>query len=166
MVDMTRYKWIGLGLGVVLFVYVLPVVLARVIPFDWWMDIRRIEVTDMQVGQPLFVAVDRDINRNFEGQFRVNVRRVSPTGGVDSYCTRYNYGESVPYQKGAVYPPEATLRWFMDIPPNPPCEPPLRDKPGKFYLIVDYWIPILGGFVTLHDQHQSNTFSVYEGEKP
>jgi hypothetical protein len=49
----------------------------------------------------------------------------------------------------------------MDIPPNPPCHAQQLPPAGSYYLIVDYWIPIMGGLVTLHEQHQSNTFTIY-----
>jgi hypothetical protein len=154
---MSRFSWVVLTLATLFFWQAVPIIFSHVIPFDWWMDIRRIEVTDAVAGDEIYVTVDRDIWRNFDGRYRVDVRRVT-ADGAESYCTR---SDAVPYRRDAAYGSDRTLRWFMGIPPNPPCSPLQYHEPGSFYLIVDYWIPIMGGIVTLHEQHQSNTFTIF-----
>lgn len=164
---MARVTGFGLGSAVValvVYLQVLPHVLAFVIPFDAWMEIKRVDVADTLQGEPIRVAVDRTIHRDFDAAYRVNIRKVTPTG-FEQFCTR---GErDVPYRLGAEFGSGRDLDWYMGIPPNAPCEPPVDMTPGRYYLIVEHWIPILGGFVTLHNVKQSNTFTVYApGQAP
>lgn len=158
---MARLTSFGLGAAVVALVFylqVLPHVLAYAIPFDWWMEIKRVDVANTVAGEPINVSVDRTINRDFDADYRVNVRKVTPTG-FEHFCTRGERG--VPYRRGAEFGAGRDLNWYMGIPPGPPCEPPVELAPGRYYLIVDHWIPILGGFVVLHNVEQSNTFTVF-----
>lgn len=163
MAGVTRFSVGAAVVALAFYIQVLPHVLARVIPFDRWMDVRRIEIADTVSGNPIRVAVDRVIHRDFDGIYRVDIRKVTTTG-FESFCTR---GErDVPYRSGAEFGMSRDLDWYMGVPPNAPCDPPVELTPGRYYAIVDYWIPILGGWVTLRKTMQSNTFTVYLGPDP
>lgn len=159
MAGMSRFSLIVAVLATIFYLQVLPHVLAHAIPFEWWMTVKRIEIADAAVGEPIRVSVDRTIHRDFNGVYRVDVRKVTATG-FESFCTR---GESnVPYRAAAEFGVSRDLNWYMGIPPNAPCEPPVELTPGRYYAIVDFWIPILGGWVTLRETLHTNTFSISE----
>jgi hypothetical protein len=154
---MRALSWAGIAFGVLFWWQVMPHVLAATIPPDPWMEVRNVVIKDSVVGVPPEVVVDRTIRRDFEGAYRVDVRRETPAGFV-SWCARG--ATDVPYRTGAPFGEGRDLDWWMGIPPNPACQPPIHA--GTYYAIVDWRIPVLWGYVTLTVTRQSNNFIISE----
>lgn len=152
---MSAFSWAAIAFGVLLWWQIVPTVLSAVIPPERWMDVRNVVIKDSVAGVPPEVAVDRTIHRDFTGSYRVDLRRETAEG-FSSWCTRG--AADVPYRADAAFGEARDLDWWMGIPPNPPCRPPVG--PGIYYAIVDWRIPILGGYVTLNITRQSNNFVI------
>lgn len=164
MARLTSFSVWSAVVALIFYLQVLPPILSRIIPFEWWMDINKIEVFDAVAGSSIRVAVDRSIYRDFRGTYVVHIRKITPTG-FEAACSRGE--ERISYSRGAEFGSSRDLNWYMGIPPNAECYPPIDQAPGRYYAIVEHWIPILGGYVTLHNVEQTNVFSVYApGQAP
>jgi hypothetical protein len=152
---MHALSWASIAFAVLFWWQVAPHILAAMIPAEWWMDVRNVVILDTIDGVPPAVVVDRIVHRDFNGSYRVNVRRAGE-GGFSTWCTRGD--GDVPYKAGEPPPADIDLNWWMGIPPNQPCKPPIG--PGTYYAITDWRIPILGGYATLQITRQSNNFTV------
>lgn len=101
-------------------------------PVSAWFEVASVNVTDAHVGQRHNVIVNRTINRDFAADWTVTVRRIWPNGEMEAVCARSSRND---YRAGTPTPEGKTLRWWMDVPPNEPCDP---YAPGK-YIVSMLW---------------------------
>ena len=80
--------------------FVLLYVCAYFFPTSYWYEIKKINIQDSKVGQPINMVINRSINRDFIGTRAVIVRRMSEGAGdivcVDSSLKNYQVGEKLP----------------------------------------------------------------------
>ena len=79
-------------------------------PASWWLEVRDVNVSDAQKGEPVVMAVDRSIHRAFRGHWSVTVRQWDGAGWV-TYC---NAQGSSNYRADARFPVPLTLKWWTD----------------------------------------------------
>ena len=139
----------------IVFVYLVPPIISAVVPLSYWAEFRGIWVENVFLGDPVNVSVDRTINRDFDGKFRVEVRKESG-GGFEAFCTRG--ATDVPYRAESRLPKNITLDWWLGIPPNPPC--PVLGV-GTYYLITRWEKPWVFGSAP-HKELRSNMFRVLD----
>jgi hypothetical protein len=120
-------------------------------PASWWMDVRAVLALDSVHGAEVVLVVDRDVHREFYGEWRVLVRRVTPDGRVEIVCAASGGGN---YRPDAALPDPVTLAWWT----NGQCPHP---PPGDI-LISTVW-RIEAGFARDRILHRdSNIFRVHE----
>lgn len=79
-------------------------------PASWWIDVGQVHVEDSVVGTPPRMKVDRTINRVFYGTWRVEIEKVSPTGGF-VFIPPPAYGENL-YEPQNELPDPLDLEWW------------------------------------------------------
>lgn len=79
-------------------------------PASWWLEVRQVQVFNSVVGEPVRMAVDRTIHREFYAQWTVRVRKVED-GGWLTACASSGGGTYVPI---ATLPVELGLGWWSD----------------------------------------------------
>ena len=118
-------------------------------PASFWFDVRDVRVFDSMVGQPVVMAVDRTIRRDFKGEWVASIRSLQ-NGKWISYCTARG---STNYREDSVLPDPLTLQWWT----HPDCHPL---PPGK-YTMRTTWV--IKGESFLPDklaQADSNIFEI------
>jgi len=112
------------------FVFGLYSLLQAVPPASWWLDVRSVTVVDSTEGNPIFMTVDRDVNRDFTGIWSVDLRRLDPdTGGWISECVTDETRQ--PYFAGAALRRPLTLDYWA----SPEC----ADLGPGTYFITTMW---------------------------
>jgi len=100
----------------------------QVWPASWWLDVRSVRVFDSQVGQPVVMAVDRTISRNFRGEWIASIRALE-TGKWVPFCVARGASH---YRTDSVYPDPLSLRWWT----YPSCNP----LPSGKYVMHTTWV--------------------------
>lgn len=135
-----------------------PPVLSAVIPGSWWIDVRRMDVSDTVEGVPPTISVDRTVRRSFIGTWQATIRQEVGTGFVP-FCRRKSPAAFRYILDGQIGP---DLRWWLEIPPNPDC-PWL---PGRYLVETTWQVHYLRMFV-FETSITSNVFTIHaEGELP
>lgn len=99
-------------------------------PASWWFEVNSIVVADLVEGEPALITVDRRINRDFTGVWRVEVRKLDPaTGQWVSDCVTAETRQS--YITDAALPHPVTLDWWA----SDECG---DVDPGTYY-IATFW---------------------------
>jgi len=127
----------------------LTALLIQVWPASFWFDVRSVRVFDSEAGQPVIMAVDRVINRDFRGEWIASIRTMK-NGKWVPFCVARG---STNYSTDSTYPDPLTLRWWT----HPDCHPL---PPGK-YLMRTTWV--IKGESFLPDkiaQADSNIFEI------
>jgi hypothetical protein len=115
---------IGVILAVVAFLFVTPA--------SFWFQVSRLDVLDAPSHEGLTVDLDRTIRREFDGKWRVDVRRqVGPDQWEWVCATDWQPQHYVP---GAVLPVPVTLEWLAYT--DPRCFE--LDEPGTYSVSV-FW---------------------------
>lgn len=78
-------------------------------PASMWLDARSIYVSDTHVGNPVVLALDRQIKRPFDAAWTVTIRQWA--NGWVSYCVARG-GQF--YKPDSVLPDPLLLRWWTD----------------------------------------------------
>lgn len=89
-------------------ILLLAAAVAQFWPASYWMDVRSIRVFDAKVGEPILMAVDRTIVRDFPGQWVVTLRQ-NRGGKWIRYCAATGTGD---YQVNTSFPDPLTLSWW------------------------------------------------------
>ena len=79
-------------------------------PVSFWLDVRQVQVFSAEAGQPVRMAVDRVIKRQFYAQWSVRVRKVED-GGWLTACAASGAGT---YEPIATLPVSLDLGWWTD----------------------------------------------------
>lgn len=108
---------------------VIMVAADRFWPVSWWIDVGPIHVEDAEIGVPPRMKVHRTINRSFYGAWRVEIEKVSPTGGF-VFVPPHAYGENL-YEPQNELPDPLDLEWW-----GTPAM--ARPEPG-FYRLETCW---------------------------
>lgn len=124
---MTKTEFVGLFIAFGVAVWS---TLMAVPPVSWWLVVDHITVNDGVAGQPITMDVDRTINRTFEGEWRVEVRRME-RGAWESYCTTSTKRQT--YEADAALPDPVTLEWWAWT------EPRCYSLPEGTYRITTVW---------------------------
>ena len=129
----------GALLALITFLVIVPIgtdiwqaITNRPEPTNAWLEVRSVNVASAPQGGNHNVIIDRDINRDFSADWVVTIRQITPDGRLDSLCARSGRND---YRTGTP-PPLQNLRWWMDIPPNGPCQ---SAPPGQ-YIASFLWI--------------------------
>jgi hypothetical protein len=77
-------------------------------PSDYWLEVRSVNVKRAKVGEPIELAVDRTINRNFHAQWAATVRQWDGSGWV-VYCNASGISN---YSTKASFPKPLTFGWW------------------------------------------------------
>lgn len=77
-------------------------------PTSWWFDVRSVRVFDAVAGDPVQMAVDREIRRPFVASWDVAVRRVSGES-TEIVCAAAGSGD---YRRDSVLPDPLYLGWW------------------------------------------------------
>jgi len=123
-------------------------------PASYWLEVQQIRVFNSVAGQPVLMAVDRVIKREFYATWTVRVRKIED-GGWLTACAAIGGGE---YQPIATLPVGLDLGWWTDG----RCQ----SLPAGQYLANTTW-QIEGGF--LPDKTisvDSNIFLIAEVGQP
>jgi len=83
---------------------------AAILPGNWWLDVRSVQVSDAYVGEPPLMAIDRTIHHDFVGTYIVNVEQLQSNRRYSKVCSTVN---TVNYSKDAALPQPATLDWWV-----------------------------------------------------
>jgi hypothetical protein len=143
------FGWRGTLAALVVFV---AATVAAYWPASWWMDVRAVLALDSVHGAEVVLVVDRDVHREFYGEWAVAVRRRAADGdNWQLVCTARGAKNYLP---GDLLPDPLTLDWWTGGQcPNPP--------PGDI-LISTVW-RIEAGFARDRILHRdSNIFRVHE----
>lgn len=79
-------------------------------PSSFWLEVRQVQVFNSEEGQPVRMAVDRVIKRQFYAEWTVRVRRVQDDGWLTA-CAAVGGGT---YEPIASLPVELDLGWWTD----------------------------------------------------
>ena len=77
-------------------------------PTSYWYELNRVRIQDAKASEPILMAVDRNINREFIGHWAVIVRRMN-SGTGDIVCVD---GGTTNYKTDAKLPEHLTLGWW------------------------------------------------------
>ena len=144
-------------LAIVFWWLAFPVAYRMVVPPSWYLDVRSIYVADAPMGTSPAVILDRDINRNFIGDFEAAVRAVDAVDGtIWTYCQPGERGD-IPYIAGRPYPGR-NLDWWLGSPPAAKC--PII--PGKYQLRIEWTINAFFGLIQMHMTRESQPFTIYD----
>lgn len=77
-------------------------------PSSFWFEVRSLRVFDSVLGEPIPMAVDRTIRRDFSGRWVSTIRRLEGGSWV-SYCTAEN---TTNYSVDAKLPDPLYLQWW------------------------------------------------------
>ena len=118
-------------------------------PSSDWFVVTRVAVADTVVGVPPSMHVEREIKRDFWGEWTVSVRRLDD-GSFDATCLATGRAN---YRAGAIYPKTFDLdRWTRPA----RCELP----PGKYIVETAWKIDLADGFNDKFLKIDSNAFEV------
>lgn len=117
-------------------------------PASYWIEVRSVRVFDSQSGDPVVMAVDRTINREFEGHWVASIRRLEGGQWV-AYCTAYGMAN---YEPGASLPDPLVLQWWT----AQDCHP----LPVGKYIVKTTWR--IKGANLLPDKVQIATSNIFE----
>jgi len=98
-------------------------------PASFWLDVRTVRVFDSKVGEPVLMAVDRTISRDFRGEWLVSIRKLG-YGGWVQFCSARG---KTNYSADSHLPDPLTLRWWS----YPECNPL---PPGKYVMRTTWTI--------------------------
>lgn len=122
-------------------------------PASWWLHVRYVQVGDVQTGHAVHLIVDREIRRDFYGQWSVTLRKSVGDHWEAIYCGTGNSE----YRTDAILPNPLTLEWWADS----ECPSPL--PPGR-YQVATQWLIYPGGlWPPKQVRVLSNVFNVTEG---
>lgn len=123
---------------------------AHAVPAEYWLDVKSVRAGPALAGQEVPMAVDRTVNRSFQGSWQVSVKRYGVAGWVAS-CTASG---SSWYTPDSELPAHLDLRWWT----RGQC-PTLSE--GR-YIIDTAWTiePSVWGMPTKHTVVRSNIFEV------
>lgn len=79
-------------------------------PGSFWLEIRQVRVFSAAVGEPVRMAVDQTIHRNFYGQQSVRVRKLENDGWLMA-CSSNTGGQ---YVTTDMLPADLDLGWWTD----------------------------------------------------
>jgi len=125
-------SWPAVLLGVVWLLYL---TVSSLWPASFWLEVRSVRVADAVAGEQVVMYVDREIKREFEGQWFASVRDV----GTGSYATVCSNKHVDVYRVGAQLPVNLTLGWWT----NGKCE----TLPAGEYVVDTIWRIHTGFFV-------------------
>lgn len=134
---------------------ILPNVLSATIPASLWLDVRPPFVDDSVEGVPPHITPDREIVRDFTGSWVAYVRRAEGEG-FTHWCRRAS-PEPFRYIAGTQLTEQKDMDWWLEIPPNEPCE----WAPGQYRVTTEWTIHLWGG-VKVRTERTSNTFTIRE----
>jgi len=103
-------------------------------PASYWLEVRQVQVFRAHEGEPIRMAVDRIIKREFYGSWTVRVRNIQDDGWLTA-CAAIGAGD---YEPVAMLPVDLTLSWWTDG----RCQ----TLPAGKYLVNTTWL-IEGGML-------------------
>lgn len=118
-------------------------------PASYWLEVNTVRVFDSKSGDPVVMAVDRRIHRDFRGEWMASIRRLE-SGGWVAFCQAEGKAN---YARDSQLPEPLTLKWWT----HPDCNPL---PPGK-YVMRTTWV--VKGASVLPDkevQADSNIFQI------
>ena len=137
---------ISVILAVVLFLFITPA--------SFWFQVEKLDVHDGDTSDGLTVDLDRTIRREFDGQWRVDVRREVGPDQWEWVCA--TGWQAQHYTPGAVLPVPVTLEWLAYVEPR--CFE--LDKPGKYSIDV-FWQIWPGSLLFERHIRRSDTFTIF-----
>lgn len=148
------------ALGAMLAAIFVFVAAPTIVPLVWSIDrvyqLRSVMVKDAVEGQSPAMLVDRTIVRDFLGRFDVQI--IKATGSEFEVYRACGPHRSAwfPYRERASLPADLDLDWWIDIPPNPPC----NLAPGQYRIITTVYAKApLGAEVSI--ERISNLFTIW-----
>lgn len=109
-------------IGVPIVVFIATIVMFLFFtPATIWFSVNRMDIRDAATWQEVTVDYDRDIHRDFYGEWRVMVTR-EVEGGNEVVCsTKWHPND---YEVGNVPPEPVSLQWLMNTEPSCYALPP------------------------------------------
>ena len=145
-------KWVdsatrsGLLIGLVCWVLFMGV--THGVPASWWLEVASVHIPDASAGQPVRMAVQRTIRRDFVAEWSASVR--TDDGAAQVVCV--GSGKSN-YRQGANLPANLTLDWWTDG----ACK---TLRPGRYWVATDWDIRPAGIWPAKRVSSSSNRFEV------
>jgi len=127
----------------------LAALVVQILPASWWLKVESVRVEDSRVGNPVIMAVNRTIERDFSGEWLSSLRRLQDGRWV-SYCTASG---ATNYQTDSSLPDPLTLQWWT----HPDCHP--IDE-GKYIMRTTWRIKGMGWLPDKEVRATSNIFVV------
>lgn len=137
---------IGVILAVVAFLFITPA--------SFWFQVSQLDVRDANNSSELTVDFDRTIRREFEGQWRIDVRREVDINKWEWVCATDWHPQH--YVPGAVLPIPVTLEWLAQD--NPRCFD--LQKPGNYSIDV-FWEIWPGSLLFERHIRRQDTFTIF-----
>jgi len=120
------------------------------LPVSMWLDARRVDFAPAHVGASPKMVLDRSVNRPFEAEWTVAIRRWD--GGWVPFCTANG---SQPYRPDGKLPKDADLNWWT----WGKCHPL---PAGKYEVIAVWEIQTPWPLPNKRAELKSNVFEVTE----
>jgi hypothetical protein len=137
---------IALILAVVAFLFVTPA--------SFWFQVTKLDVHDAETSAGLTVDFDRTIRREFEGRWRIDVRREVAPDQWEWVCA--TDWKAQHYSPDAVLPVPVTLEWLAYT--DPRCFD--LEKPGKYSIDV-FWDIWPGSLLFERNVRRADTFTIF-----
>lgn len=102
------------------------------VPTSFWFSVDQMDIHDATSWQGVEVELDRTIARDFEGAWRIDMRREVPNGWVSVCSTQWQPNG---YTTTARLPDPVSLEWFTWVEPR--CY--TLDDPGR-YEVTATWV--------------------------
>jgi hypothetical protein len=121
---------------------------AHLWPASWWFEVRKVQVLDAQANSEITMLVDREIHRQFVGEWVSTVRRVEPKS-LELYCSGSGRAN---YRPSNDLPDVVTLDWWT----GGSC----KTLPSGDYVIDTTW-QINPAIAFLPEKHIRNTSNIF-----
>lgn len=118
-------------------------------PASFWYEVNAVRVFDTKSGDPVIMAVDRKIHRDFRGEWIASIRRLESIGWV-AFCQAEGKAN---YAKDSQLPEPLTLKWWT----HPNCN---QLPPGKYVMRTSWVVKGVGIFPDKEVQADSNIFQI------
>jgi hypothetical protein len=142
-----------LGLSVIA-VILAVVAFLFITPASFWFQVARLDVHDGATSEGLTVDLDRIIRREFEGQWRIDVRREVGADQWEWVCA--TDWQAQHYVPDAVLPIPVTLEWLAYN--DPRCFE--LDTPGNYSVDV-FWEIWPGSLLFERRIRRTDTFTIF-----
>lgn len=154
-----RDCWTAWGIGAVLAILVMfvagPALVPHLVPMSRYYELRSVTIANTTVGVSPHILVDRTIHENFRGRFEIEIMRAEGSTFSAWWVCGPHSSNYRTYRSEAAIPADATLDWWLEIPPNRACTFP----PGAYKIVTTvYAVGPLGA--ELSTTTESNVFEV------